>query len=123
MTNFRKLEVWQLAHQTTLEVYRLTATLPDHERHGLVSQMRRSATSVAANIAEGAGRDTDRDFARFIAIARSSANETDYHALLAKDLGYIDEPAWARVSELISRTRSMLTKLRQTLLKAQAEGG
>jgi four helix bundle protein len=118
MTNFRKLEVWRLAHETTLEVYRVTATLPSHERYGLVSQMRRSAVSMAANIAEGAGRDTDQDFARFITIARSSANETDYHALLAKDLGYIDESTWARVSDLIGRTRAMLNRLRQTLLNS-----
>ena len=100
----------------TLEVYRVAATLPSHERYGLVAQMRRAAVSVTANIAEGAGRNAAQDFARFISIACASANETDYHVFLARDLGYIDESTWMRLAELIGRTRSMLTRFRQTLL-------
>jgi len=115
MADYRKLEVWKLAHEMTLCVYRVTTSVPAEERYGLTAQIRRSAASVAANIAEGAGRDTDQDFARFVVIAASSANETEYHALLAHDLGYIDTAAWEQLTGLIGRVRSMLTNLHKTL--------
>lgn len=91
---------------------------PSHspvERYGLTSQIRRSAASIAANIAEGCGRDTDQDFARFAVIAASSANETEYHTILARDLGYIDEPTYDCLYGLIGRVRAMLTALIKTL--------
>jgi four helix bundle protein len=77
MSDYRNLDVWKLAHAVALETYRLTARLPTYERFGLVSQARRSAVSIALNIAEGAGRDSDRDLRRFLGIATGSANETE----------------------------------------------
>jgi four helix bundle protein len=84
MRNFKELKVWQKAHQWVLEIYRVTASFPLEERYGLVSQLRRSAASVPANIAEGRGRKSEREFARYLDIAAGSASETEYHILLAK---------------------------------------
>lgn len=83
MRNFRELKVWQKSHQFVLEVYRLTKDFPSDERFGLVSQMRRSAASVSANIAEGCGKEGNLDVSRFLSIAVGSATETEYHLLLA----------------------------------------
>ena len=89
MRDFRDLQVWQKAHRLVLEVYAATRSFPTDERYGLTAQVRRSAASVPTNIAEGCGRDGERDLARFISIAAGSASETEYHLLLARDLEYL----------------------------------
>jgi four helix bundle protein len=78
MRDFHDLNVWQRAHEVTLEVYRATADFPREEQFGLTAQVRRSAQSVAANFAEGCGRDGDAEFSRFLHIAMGSASETEY---------------------------------------------
>src|SRR5690625_964696 len=75
MQDFRKLHVWHLSHQLVLHLYETTRRFPDAERYGLTAQLRRSAISVPSNLAEGCGRGSNRDFARFIQIAFGSANE------------------------------------------------
>jgi four helix bundle protein len=87
--SFRNLKVWQKAHFMTLDVYRSTKAFPKEELYGLTSQMRRAASSIGANIAEGCCKNGDRDFARFLQIAVGSAGELEYHALLAHDLGLL----------------------------------
>jgi len=89
MRPFLELVVWQKAHWLTLELYKITRTFPREEQYGLTSQMRRAAASICANIAEGCGRGTARDFARFIQMALGSASELEYHLVLAADLGFI----------------------------------
>ena len=69
MKDFRELKVWQKAHQLTLAVYQITATFPREELYGLTTQLRRSSSSVSANLAEGCGRHGDAEFARFCSIA------------------------------------------------------
>ena len=81
--DFHELKVWQKAHQLTLAVYRITAAFPREERYGLTSQLRRACSSIAANLAEGCGRNGDAEFARFCSMAMGSASETEYHLLLA----------------------------------------
>ena len=83
MRPFRELVVWQKAHHVTRQLYDVTRTLPREEQYGLTSQIRRCAASICANIAEGCGRGTARDFARFIQIALGSASELEYHRLTA----------------------------------------
>src|SRR5262245_8077678 len=104
MQDFRNLQVWQKAHQLTLEIYRLTKRFPDDERFGLTSQMRRSASSVEANLAEGSARGGDADFARFVQIAVGSICEVDCHLILARDLGYLEsdkyEPVTAQTADV-----------------------
>jgi four helix bundle protein len=89
MKNFRELKVWGKSHQLTLAVYKATTTFPREEEYGLTSQLRRACASVPANIAEGCGRGSEADFARFLQIAMGSASELEYHLLLARDLNLL----------------------------------
>jgi four helix bundle protein len=92
--DFRKLQVWHRAHKLTLDVYRATSAFPKEELYGLTNQLRRASASIGANIAEGCGRNTDAELARYLGIAVGSANELDYHLLLARDLGYLQPAAY-----------------------------
>ena len=83
MKDFRHLTVWQKSHELTLALYRLTAPFPREEIYGLTSQIRRAASSIPANLAEGCGTDGDGELARYCRIARASASELEYHLLLA----------------------------------------
>ncbi|RNE92695.1 four helix bundle protein [Marichromatium sp. AB32] len=89
MRDYRKLSVWHKAHALTLAIYETTQGFPPSERFGLVPQMRRAASSVPSNLAEGCGRGSDADFARFVRIAAGSVNELEYQCLLARDLHYL----------------------------------
>ena len=91
MQDYRKLAVWKRAHELTLAIYACTGGFPRDEAFGLTSQLRRSAASIPANIVEGCGRDTNAEFARFLYIALGSANELEYHLLLARDLDYLEK--------------------------------
>jgi four helix bundle protein len=86
--NYRDLEVWEKSHKLTMQFYRKSRNFPREEFYGLTSQMRRSAMSIGANLAEGCGRQTTAGLARFVRISMGSASELDYHLLLAKDFGY-----------------------------------
>src|SRR5687767_3659859 len=90
-TCFTQLEVWKTAHALTLDIYRLARTFPREERYELASQMRRAALSVPANIAEGFGRVSARDKARFYVIGKGSAEELRYYFMVIRDLGYLKE--------------------------------
>jgi len=91
--NHRNLKVWQEAISLVETVYRLTATFPKEEQYGLTSQMRRAATSVPANIAEGAARSGTRELLHFLSIARGSLSELDTHVEVAKRLGLAEQTA------------------------------
>lgn len=86
--SFRDLRTWREAHALVLEIYRMTSAFPSEERYGLTSQLRRAATSIPSNIAEGMGRASTADLIRFFINARGSVQETIYQVLLAKDLAY-----------------------------------
>lgn len=89
MKNFRTLSVWEKTHQLTLFIYKTTSHFPKEEFYGLVSQMRRAASSIPSNIAEGCGRNSQAQFTRFLNIAFGSASELEYQILLSKDLGLL----------------------------------
>ena len=110
MPNFRKLDVWIDAHTLVLDVYRSTSAFPRSEQFGLTSQMRRAAVSIPANLAEGCGRGSQAELARFSANALGSANELDYFFILAHDLGYLNERTLGARTQELSRG---LTRLRQ----------
>jgi four helix bundle protein len=116
MRDFRKLEVWERAHRTALGVYQATGSFPEREKFGLVDQLRRSAASVAPNIAEGCGRDGEKEMARHLSIAGGSASETEYHLLLARDLGYLPEATYFQLTSQINEVKKMLRALRTRLL-------
>jgi four helix bundle protein len=111
MQDFRQLDVWKEAHELTLAVYKASASFPTSEIYGLTSQVKRAAYSIPSNIAEGCGRDTALDFARFLQIAQGSASELDYHLLLARDLGFLGTEDYLHLSTWLTRTRKMLTSL------------
>ncbi|OFW49371.1 MAG: hypothetical protein A2146_01540 [Actinobacteria bacterium RBG_16_67_10] len=115
MSDYRSLDAWNLAHATRLAVYRATAAYPAAEQFGLVAQTRRAASSIATNIAEGAGRGSNRDFGRFVSIAIGSTNETEDHLFLARELGYLPPDVWRDLSVSLERIRSMLSRLRSFL--------
>jgi four helix bundle protein len=89
MAEFGRLKVWQAAHALVLDAYRLTSAFPRGEQFGLTSQIRRATVSIAANIAESAGRDHSLDQARFLQMAKGSAKEVRSHLLIARDLGFL----------------------------------
>jgi four helix bundle protein len=121
MKDFRSLQVWQRSHNLVLDVYVVTQSFPSDEMFGLRSQLRRSAASVPANIAEGCGRGGDIDFARFLQIALGSASETEYHLLLAKDLGYIEGTKHDELSGGIREVKRMLVGLRSRLVTSNTQ--
>lgn len=111
MKNFKNLKVWQKAHNLTLAVYKATQNFPKEELYGLTSQIRRSSSSIPANIAEGCGRGGDADFARFIQIAIGSASELEYHLLLAHDLKLLNTHLQDHLSSDVMEVKRMLTSL------------
>ncbi len=112
MQRFQELKVWQRSHALVLEIYRLSKSFPAAERFGLVSQIRRAATSVATNIAEGSKRQHRSDYARFLNIAEGSLAETEYLLLLSSDLTYLPPEAGARLAEEVTEIARMLYALR-----------
>jgi four helix bundle protein len=115
MEDFKDLKVWTKAHHLTLAVYRMTHNFPTDELYGLTSQMRRSAASIGANIAEGCGRRSDPEMKRFLQIARGSASELEYHLLLARDLGLLVLEEFENLEAKLSEVQRMLAALSQRL--------
>jgi four helix bundle protein len=115
MKDFRSLKVWEKAHASVLDIYRETASFPADERFGLTSQVRRASVSIPSNIAEGCGRGSDIDFARFVQIAIGSSCELEYQLLLAHDLQYLDEKPYEWLTGGLTDVRRMLISLQQRL--------
>jgi four helix bundle protein len=109
--DFRELKVWQRAHSFVLAIYNHSQSFPSDERFGLTSQLRRAAVSIPANIAEGAVRSSDADFARFLHISIGSASEVDYYLLLARDLGYGPSTAFTSLNTELQEIKRMLNTL------------
>jgi four helix bundle protein len=115
MENFKDLRVWTKAHELTLAVYERTLGFPKEETYGLTSQLRRASASVGANIAEGCGRRSDAEMRRFVQIARGSANEVEYHLLLAKDLNFLTTDEHRDLEAKVLEIQRMLASLVQSL--------
>jgi|SRR5699024_6131606 len=113
MRNFRKLSVWEKSHELTLAIYKSTSSYPKEELYGLTSQMRRSASSVPSNIAEGCGRNTQPQFVRFLNIAFGSASELEYQIILSRDLEFIDSNTFKELSQNTTEIKRMLYSLIQ----------
>ena len=109
MRNYRELQVWNKAHTLTLELYRLSRGFPKEEMYGITNQLRRAAVSIGANLAEGCGRRTSSELARFVKIAMGSASELDYHLLLCRDLGFMSNDAFSASAAKLTEVRKMLT--------------
>ncbi|MCA9935047.1 MAG: four helix bundle protein [Ardenticatenaceae bacterium] len=116
MRDYKQFLVWQKGHELTLAIYKNTEGFPKQEQYGLTSQIRRAAYSIPANIAEGAGRISETEFARFLEIALGSANEVSYFFLLAHDLNYFQTSIYHQLStnidEIQRMLRAFITKLK-----------
>ena len=115
MKDFRQLKVWEKAHQLALAIYKATKGFPKEELYGLTSQIRRASMSIPTNIAEGCGRNTDAEFARFLQIAMGSASETEYQLLLSLDLGFLNKEQYDKLNPDVTEVKRMLASLLKTI--------
>jgi four helix bundle protein len=99
MKDFRQLKVWEKSHELALAIYHTTASFPREETYGLASQIRRAASLIPSNIAEGCGRHGDAELARFGIIARGSTSELEYQLLLARDLKLLQTNDYETLSQ------------------------
>ncbi len=113
MQNYKELKVWAKAHEVTLSIYKTSKSFPKDEIYSLTNQLRRASASIPANIAEGCGKNTQLDFANFLNIALGSANETEYFLILSKDLGYLMDGDFLKLSDNINEIKAMLISLIQ----------
>ncbi len=113
---FKELKIWQAAIDIAGLTYEWCAVFPADERFGLISQMRRAAVSMPSNIAEGAGRDSQKDFARFLAIAKGSSYELETQFILAARFSYISAEQLRLVCEKIDQWQRMMYTFRKTLI-------
>jgi four helix bundle protein len=111
MQNYKDLKVWEKSHSFTLQVYECTRVFPKEELYSLTNQLRRSASSIPANIAEGCGKNSNLEFAHFLNIALGSANESEYYLILSKDLLYLKEEFFKILFNLINEVKGMLISL------------
>ena len=115
LKSFQELEVWQKAHHLVLQTYRVTDGFPDRERYGIVSQVRRSAVSIPANIAEGFGRRTTKELLQFLVQANGSLEETRYFLILSLDLGYLKKQDFEEMQKQCSSVAQMIAALGRSL--------
>lgn len=117
MKNYKNLSVWEKSHQLTLKVYKHTVSFPSNELYRLTSQIRRSAFSIPSNIAEGSGRKTDPELARFLTIAHGSASELSYQLFLSFELGYFSIETYNYLESSVTEVLKMLNSFIQKLSK------
>ena len=117
MNNFRELKVWQKARVLTKETYNVLRQFPDDEKFGLTSQIKRATISISSNIAEGAGRNSEADFLRFLDIALGSCFEVDSQFTLALDIEFIDKEEYDKIINSIFEIERMLIGLIKSMRK------
>lgn len=115
--SYKDLDAWQLSIRVTRFVYRASEKFPADERFGLTSQIRRASVSVASNIAEGWGRGTTTDYARFLRMARGSLYEVETQCVIARELGFMDKQVYEATDEVISECGRVLGGLLRSIEK------
>jgi four helix bundle protein len=106
MQNYKDLKVWEKAHDFTLSVYKITKAFPKEEIYSLTNQLRRTASSIPVNIAEGCGKKPRAEFAHFLNISSGSANESEYFLILSKDPDYLNEDNFTVLFATIKRNKN-----------------
>ena len=117
----KDLDVWKKSVRLVVDLYTVTRRFPPDERFGLTSQIRRASTSVPANIAEGWGRGSTKEYIHFLKIARGSLTELDTHLIVSGELGLVDKSESARIETAISDIGKMLNRLIKVLERKAAE--
>ena len=122
MRNYRDLQVWQKAHELTLDVYVTIRRFPVEEKYGLTSQIRRASVSIGANLAEGCGRRSEAEFARFVRIAMGSGAELSYELLVARDVNILGDADYVRLDGELCIVMRMLSSLLSKLPQPRSAG-
>ena len=107
MHKYKELKVWQKAMELVTDIYRTTSKFPDKERFGLISQINRAAVSIPSNIAEGAGRNSDKEFLYFLSIAHASSYETETQLIISHNLNYLLAEELEVLTEKINEWQKM----------------
>ncbi len=116
MHRFKKLKMWQMSRELCTDIYHLTSTFPDHEKFGLVNQLRRAAVSIASNIAEGSSRNSNKDFSRFLEIAIGSAYEIETQLLISADLNFLSEENLTSTTKKLNSVIKMIFHFKNSLI-------
>ena len=115
MHRYKDLKIWQAGMEVAKAAYDISAAFPPEERFGITAQIRRAAVSIPSNIAEGAGRNTNRDFSRFVDMSMGSCNELQTHLILCIHLGYINKTELDTLDKQIEEIKNMSYRFKQTL--------
>ena len=111
MENFKQLIVWKRSVNLAIEIYSLTSSFPSSEIYGLTSQTRRSAVSISSNIAEGAGRKSEKEFARFLRISYGSACELETQLIISRELNYLADDQMIKITRELNEIQKMIYTL------------
>ncbi|WP_299059307.1 four helix bundle protein [uncultured Polaribacter sp.] len=115
MHRYKDLKFWQLSRTFCKDIYQITNSFPDSEKFGLVSQLRRASVSIPSNIAEGASRKSNKDFARFLTISLGSSYEIETQLLISFDLGFIQQKQLENLQNILDQIIKMMSKFISTL--------
>ena len=115
MNNYKSLKLWQKSVDLAVEIYKVTSFFPKEEMYGLTSQIKRSAVSIPSNIAEGAGRNTKKDFNNFLGISIGSSSELDTQLIIASRIGFINESLLQTLQKQIEEIQKMNWALKRSL--------
>ncbi|MEP2026204.1 MAG: four helix bundle protein [Reichenbachiella sp.] len=115
MHNFKELEVWNKAMALCTEIYKVTESFPNSEKYGLISQINRSRVSIPSNIAEGAGRNGNKEFNQFIGIALASSFELETQLIIAKNINYIEGQYFSGIMNSLNQVQKMLVGFKKSL--------
>ena len=113
--DFNKLKVYEKSYKFALEVYKLTSSFPVSEKYNIVSQLRRAASSIGANIAEGCGRKTKKELSHFMYISLGSLKECEHFISLSKDLDYLDKKKYEQMTDFVDELGKMIFSFIRTL--------
>lgn len=115
MNNYKNLKVWQDAVSLAVNIYKTTNQFPKEELYGLTSQIRRSAVSIASNIAEGSGRTSKKEFNQFLGIAHGSSFELDTQLIIASKVGFLNQEEYLKLSQDLIEIQKMNSGLKKSL--------
>lgn len=115
MNRFKNLDIWKRAVVLATKVYKVTSSLPEEEKYGLTSRLRRCVVSISSNIAEGAGRNTNKDFRRFLSIAYGSSYELETQFIIATNLGLLSKSECEKSCNEIDELQKMVYSFSKAL--------
>jgi four helix bundle protein len=115
MHRYKELKVWQKSIELVTDIYQVTAKFPDNEKFGLISQINRASVSIPSNIAEGAGRNSTKEFLHFLSIAHASSYETETQLIISKNLNYLSKHELDALTGKINEWQKMSYSFQSTL--------